>query len=261
MKTNLDKKFDQHFKSSFEGFEALPSADSWDKISRELEKKPTKKPLIFWSAAASILLVMSVGIGLYINKPFGEIKSKTDVAIVPKAEKLPVNEITKKGIFEDVTIEKNAAIKAGLKLDHQTYAIAKKEEDREKNTVADATEIPKKEVEVFIESGESFARIDPTKNISVITEQKLTSEIDQKTINSTERMGLTSASIGNQKVDKEKVTARKFKLSSVGDLVNLVVAQVDKREDKIIKVSKTEEGENEITGINLGLFKFNKAEK
>jgi hypothetical protein len=47
----------------------------------------------------------------------------------------------------------------------------------------------------------------------------------------------------------------------VGDLVNFVIAKVDKREEKIIKVSKTDEGDNEITGINLGLFKFSKSEK
>jgi hypothetical protein len=36
------------------------------------------------------------------------------------------------------------------------------------------------------------------------------------------------------------------------------VAKVDKREEKIIKMSKTQESDNEITGINLGLFKFRK---
>jgi hypothetical protein len=40
-----------------------------------------------------------------------------------------------------------------------------------------------------------------------------------------------------------------------------VVAKVDKREEKIIKVSKTSESDIEITGINLGLIKYLKSEK
>jgi hypothetical protein len=90
--------------------------------------------------------------------------------------------------------------------------------------------------------------------ISEINEQKVISNSDSKLV-------VANAFLNKEESIEEKVVGKRIKFSSVGDLVNLVVAQVDKRENKIIKISKTEESENEITGINLGLFKFSKAEK
>ena len=110
MKTNLDKKFDQHFKSSFEDFEVVPSADSWKKISTELEKKPTKRPFIYWSAAASILLLMSVGIGLYIH-PFAGVKSKPDVANPVLTAKNLKRALKNEMNRSNLTLKKNVLLK------------------------------------------------------------------------------------------------------------------------------------------------------
>ena len=70
----LDKDFDQIFKSSFEDFEVQPAANSWDKITDKLDKKPKKKSFgVFWMAAASVVVVLGIGIGLF-TKPTEVIK-------------------------------------------------------------------------------------------------------------------------------------------------------------------------------------------
>ena len=62
----LDNDIDQLFKSSLEDFEVSPAANSWDKITDGLDQKPkTKKYPIFWMAAASVLLVATLGITLF----------------------------------------------------------------------------------------------------------------------------------------------------------------------------------------------------
>ena len=50
---------------------------------------------------------------------------------------------------------------------------------------------------------------------------------------------------------------KKHKIHSLGDLFNVMIASVDKRKDKFIEFTDTDEGDN-ITGINLGIVKVKK---
>jgi pectate lyase len=110
---------------------------------------------------------------------------------------------------------------------------------------------------------EDLARIKPIKRINSVAQQMIDDEAKQIKLNGSMNAALALAQNTNDGNldDVGGVNDRKVKIKSVGDLVNFVVAKVDKREEKIIKVSKTDEGDNQITGINLGLFKFRKAEK
>ncbi|RYE28502.1 MAG: hypothetical protein EOP42_16695 [Sphingobacteriaceae bacterium] len=48
-------------------------------------------------------------------------------------------------------------------------------------------------------------------------------------------------------------------IRSFGDVVNLVMAKVDKREDKLIQFTDTDDGdESTVTGINLGIINIKK---
>jgi hypothetical protein len=53
---------------------------------------------------------------------------------------------------------------------------------------------------------------------------------------------------------------RKHGIRNFGDIVNLVVAKVDKRKDKVIEFSDDDEDGSSITGINLGVIKVKKGE-
>lgn len=261
MKTNLDKDFDQLFKSSFEDFEVAPSADSWKKISEELEKKPSKKLFVFWSAAASILLVLSIGIGLYTNNSAGVIPKVAIANDVLVAES-PATESVNKGAIGGLAENKNVLLKSDLKSGPKIKSFTKRESDVEINITKEANQMPVNEVLATNGQEENVTRINPIKNIKTALQPEITEKNDEKIITDSEsRLVLAQAFKSNEKSVEEKVVGKRIKFSSVGDLVNLVVAQVDKRENKIIKISKTEESENEITGINLGLFKFSKAEK
>jgi ribosomal protein L18E len=53
-----------------------------------------------------------------------------------------------------------------------------------------------------------------------------------------------------------KTPVKKHGIRSFGDLINVVVAKVDKRQDKVIHFSDTDGDESSITGINLGFVKM-----
>jgi hypothetical protein len=61
------------------------------------------------------------------------------------------------------------------------------------------------------------------------------------------------------KPDAAPVKTR-HKIHSLGDLINVVVAKVDKRKDKIIQFTDTDDGDSNITGVNLGVIKIKKGE-
>jgi hypothetical protein len=51
---------------------------------------------------------------------------------------------------------------------------------------------------------------------------------------------------------------KKHRIRSLGDVFNVVIAAVDKRKDKVIEFSNTDEDDATITGLNLGFIKVKK---
>ncbi|MFM8739807.1 MAG: hypothetical protein ACKOC0_06340, partial [Cytophagales bacterium] len=52
-------KMDELFKNKLENHSLPPSAEAWEKVEHQLEKK--SKPVIWWRAAAAVLLVGAMG--------------------------------------------------------------------------------------------------------------------------------------------------------------------------------------------------------
>ncbi|MDA9555213.1 hypothetical protein N9R54_03145 [Pelobium sp.] len=260
-----DKEFDSLFKSSFEDFEVEPSANSWEKISQEL-KQPKKKFPIFWMAAASIIIVLGIGISLF-NSPTEVIKLRpeTPSQLLSKVEYQNQNiDESKASILTEPSTQKasNSTKIAAL---GETKEVKKfrKTLIEEKNINEDATLTTRENVLDVTNLEEDLVRVKPSKKIKSVAQQMIEDEAMQNKVKATLNAELASAQTTTKEnlTDDETRIGRKLKIKSVGDLVNFVVAKVDKREEKIIKVSKTEESDNEITGINLGLFKFRKADK
>jgi hypothetical protein len=60
---------------------------------------------------------------------------------------------------------------------------------------------------------------------------------------------------------KDSVLAkRKHRIHNFGDLVNLVVDKLDKRQDKVVQFADDEDGDSHLTGVNLGIVKIKKGE-
>ena len=264
MKVYQDKDFDGFFKSSFEDFEVTPSAQSWDKIAKELDRKPTKKYPIFWIAAANVVIVLGIGIGLF-TKPTEVIKLKGAPIqnIISNQE-----QNTKVEAFAEQNTAPKTKIKAQSEIIENREILASLDQKEvnvteSKNTPNELILPSKADVLEVTNTIDNLTRVSPARKIQSVAQQMINEESTQNNINSynISKMTLAQNTIDENLSGNGANNGRKLKIKSVGDLVNFVVAQVDKRDDKIIKISKTDESDNEITGINLGLFKFSKAEK
>ncbi|MBK0383725.1 hypothetical protein I5M32_12220 [Pedobacter sp. SD-b] len=257
----LDKDFDQFFKSSFEDFEVQSAANSWDKITAGLEKKPKSKSFgMFWMAAASIVVVLGIGIGLY-TKPKEVIKLRGNADEV-------LNQVAQEQKIEPEVLESVAVrtdkTKAVLKSknDHSLVSNHKVDLGAKNNFKNDATIGTKTNVLPIKKTDTDQPQIVAIKAVraKTVTERILDDEAS-KTKEESEIKAqplLAQNTVDDNLTEDGNQIGKKLKIKSVGDFVNFVVAKVDRREEKIIKVSKTEESDNEVTGINLGLFKFRK---
>lgn len=277
MKAMSDKEFDKAFKSSFEDFEVDPTAKSWENIAAKLDEKPKgKKFPIFWlSVAASVIMVLSIGIIIY-QKPTEniiELRGKTQPTdvVIDGEQSNPIysnNENTTAVDSDADVTPKNSevvsvnpsVIKNATKTANAKVAKNQEINTSEKNNLPDATISTKVNVLSTNNIETVIAETKPVRKPTVT--ERMIAEEEAKKVSSNNNQTALATNTNGENLNNDGATGdRKLKIKSVGDLVNFVVAKVDKRDEKIIKISKTDESDNEITGINLGLFKFRKAEK
>lgn len=248
----LDKDFDELFKSSFEDFEVTPATDSWTKISKKINSNPIRKKFpLFWMAAASIVIVLGIGVSLYT-------KSTEVIKLHPDGEKEMMANLTQEeeAVVGTVPVVSETIAKP---LQKPVKSISKNSKTVTESKLAKKTAIEiQKPVDEPVETD-----LELVKNVKPLRAKLATERLlEQEEINKLKASATTDLANNNQNLAEiESITefpTRRARISSMGDLVNFVVAKVDKREEKIIKMSKTEESDNEITGINLGLFKFRK---
>lgn len=241
MKSMSDKDFDIFFKVSLDQFEEKPTKDIWTSIENGSAKSsPLKKRFPFvWAAACIAILAL----GFMLFRAEGEKIQlrKVDEQIAPTVSDEEFTQIP-------LPARKTVSFKSNNKAENEQRFLR---------------------LMASIEIGEkSEKKARQEKKESDFARAKYNVEVDETQLISTNNIGVSSLEEKNlaqepsakeqevlvytDKTDKEKVR-------SLGDLVNFVVGKIDKRENKIIHISKTEESDMEITGINLGLIKYRKA--
>lgn len=252
MEPMSDKELDLLFKSKFTDYEVEPSVSSWSKIEEQLSVKPMQRRKVpfLWMAAASVVVVFGLGLILW-NKPQEQIMLKGKPAVEEGAIVIAQNNTVNTSDEVVANIKKAENKVANLSRVAQEVASNTIEESnsQEENYIA-STQTDKPETQQdqeFIAS-----RTEPVKRITV-TELMLLEEE-----NATKTNKIKSTMLSSLSSSKDESSNQQERIRSVGDLVNFVIAKVDKRENKVLKISKTDESDIEITGINLGLFKYKK---
>ncbi|WP_026898861.1 hypothetical protein [Daejeonella oryzae] len=235
-----DKNLDKLFKQRFEDFETQPSEGLWSKIDAELKgtdrKKKSNSP--YWMAAASVLILLSAT--LYFYKPVEVVKlrgkqEKHEMA----AKDVETTDKTGESIAEDI-------VKPEVKIVARKQYAVHQSKARENDTEVKKDQFIKGEnlnEELLASNQEKI------KNENIIAAQPVSSDRIYVQENDTEPL-----------INVQEEEAPRRKVKGVGGLVNFVIAQVDKREDKIIEFKESDEG-SEISGINLGLVKFKSRNK
>ncbi|RRN76624.1 hypothetical protein EIM50_23735 [Pseudoxanthomonas sp. SGD-10] len=247
MKSMSDKEMDDFFKASFKDFEKKPEPGTWQRISQQIKGKARERQALpsYLMVAASIAILAIVSVKLFNNEEetirlradvgdLDTLEVEDDVAAVTGSTVRPSDSLTFKSLEE-------------LRVDNEQRFLA---------SIASYSNTTKK-----IERSESVnLALQPNNELINLEEpEQLSSTIEngpsnKDTVLPQEENLVAMVENPIEKQDDEKVD----KIKSVKDVLNFLVGKIDKRKNKIVYISKTEESDMEITAINLGLFKYRK---
>ncbi|HZY38020.1 MAG TPA: hypothetical protein VFE53_15290 [Mucilaginibacter sp.] len=257
-----DKELDEVFRSKLDGFETEPSANVWPGISDELDSKNRRKTLVPWLSIAASIVVLA-GVGLFF------IPKKANTGTKPEG-KNPITVITHPAI-KTPPVATQYQVPGGantpVKLKHEPE-IARLENKHAINTgTVKAVDTVKEPAKTIInDDHQMIANIQakstpPIKPVVPDVAVKLAANptIDQSTGLAVKPDKLAAQNLADNKKDSVLVK-RRHKIRNFGDLVNLVVDKLDKRQDKVIQFADDEDGDSHLTGVNLGIVKIKKGE-
>jgi hypothetical protein len=259
--TNMqDNKFDNLLREKLDNFEAEPSAQVWQNIDAELDGKARKKSIFpILRIAASVIILITAGILFVpkkeIVKPGRHGKNDAAIRVKPSV----------------IKTENNAPENRRRAKDEQVAKL----QIPAKHTVRIQ---PKKKITIpaaqNIQDARLTAQTEPVKP----DEQPLLAAVSQKADKIGVAVASTPVEVKQTKINKtpdlpsqpvlasaelpavkqNKPAVKKHGIRNVGDLVNLVVAKVDKRKDKVIEFTDTDDDQTTITGVHIGAIKIKK---
>jgi hypothetical protein len=259
-----DNELDNLFRSKLDGLEVEPSAQVWENISAELNssKKRTLSPV--WSIAASLTLLIGAGAWFFTNGPDKVQQNQVAVektnAVTPgklsEPTDKPVIETDSKPLMEksDISIQRINTI---AKVKH---AVTSNNKGLLPSTIVKSEPVllakQKEDPSVSVSAPVLAAVPDKQVMQAVVPEMRLAASAlpsTDETVNKTAVAQVPDAAMARQPERKKKRG-----IHTLGGLINVVIAKVDKREDKVIEFTETDDDQANITVINLGLFKVKK---
>lgn len=247
-----DKDFDKVFSSKFDDFEMEPSPMVWDNIADELGSKKAKRPVMpFLSIAASIIVLCTAGVLFFKQKQTitDAVKPKVAVNVEQPAT------ITK---TPDAATDVSQQEQIAATVNNTTYknipsatntGITVNSPVKEDGAVKPSDEQPL--IAAIVEPKPVVQSVVPDKDIQLVPK---TLDIEPQTF--TEKPAVMAAA---NKRDEAPVV-KKRGIHNLGGLINAIVAKVDKRDDKIIEFSDSDDddAQSSVTGVNLGIIKIKK---
>jgi hypothetical protein len=258
-----DKDFDNLFRTKLNGLEVEPSARVWNNISAEVNGPQKRRPSPVWSIAATTVILMSAAAWFLTDKPVKVQQNQVAVQKKQNTVKNQVIESDNKIVAPDVAEQvltiagqhsndankiahiKHSTIGRGFtKVERANVEPTKPENVQETSLTTNTVSQP---VLAAVSNLSEHQAVVPDMTLS---NQKLTSG---ENINQTDAVKVPEIVMARQPERKKKRG-----IHTLGGLINAVIAKVDKREDKLIEFTETDDDQADITGINLGLFKVKK---
>jgi len=247
-----DKELDKLFNSKLNNLEAEPPAKLWKNIYMELDKSSRKKKFVpALQIAASVVILLSVG--LFWIHPNETVTRKP---IVKKVVKLNNRPLRPQNILNENKAEQKEKLFAGTKI-----RVVKEAWPRKKAAKISAT---KQQAQSKISLNETSTLAQNKLPVTVKPDQVRPAIVPDGSI----VLKLQPAAIEGEPAKQIPVLSaqtnkpapiivKRKGIRNMGDLVNLVMAKVDKRQDKLIEFTDND-GESNITGINLGIITIKK---
>jgi hypothetical protein len=263
-----DKEFDDLFGSKLDNFEMEPSAQVWQNIDAELDGKKKKGSFFtLLGIAASIIMLIGAGI-LFMPKKVANNSNqhKNDKlahnhvkpTVIKPENKAPVNvQPVKAAQVADAKVPAKPIERAHHPKKIETPVTPAKEDNQ---LIAKAEPVKQEPVKpdeqpvlAAVPDQKNEAKNTGTQPVEIAVTAKQPEEIKTPAVQ-TQQPVLASAQPAVAKENKTVVKRRG--IHNIGDLVNLVVAKVDKRHDKLVVFSDTDDDESTITAFHLGAIKI-----
>lgn len=250
-----DKEIDQLFRSEFDGFEVEPSAAVWGNVTSQLHKKNWSLKT-YLSAAASLLILLSAGL-YFVSQLKDNTKVPVQVAVAKREEPAEAT-IAPRVVLPKIAqsqVEKAIALNTNEISRKQKLKRVKQQHVLPVAPVLKVEEPQQQLTQATHQSTETIKFTVPDKNTPILEK-----------IEAPEDMPFKTNTLAAQMVTVPKTmavaSAKKHRIRSLGDLINVVVSKVDKRKDKLIEFSSTkDEDESIVSGLNLGFIKIKKEDK
>ncbi len=250
-----DKEFDGLFRSALEDVQVEPNLQVWQGINAELNKGNQRRLFKRTIAIAACLFLFAVASLVVYRADDKKIKKRAGKALVAKSVIKAENIKTK--INKTNAAANYVAVQPGPKKLRLSASQPLVKIVENKNKVSEdkvvrpvLASLNEKPGTDSVVTGNKLIRDAGLNNPAL--NSKLTALADVPVVSA-------QASVtGKQDAGKAK---RKNKIRSFGDLVNVVIARVDKRQDKLIEFTDTDDDEATITGVNLGIIKIKKEDK
>lgn len=235
MQPMSDKEFDKLFKERFVEFQVNPPESLWPAINERLGNNKRKTDFsVFWMVAASVVLVFAAGLYLFMPNKAIRLHGDDTVPVVFQVKPATPEYTEEQPLIEHPVTRKQIFTKPGVR------TVKKIEAVETKGFGKTAEENPSEAVKLAGISSKIEMHEDHSLNKEPVI--SIPDEGDWQ----------NASSFAS---DSGFRTGGRPRIKSVGDLVNLVIAKVDQREDKIIEMTNTDEGTS-ISGINLGVLKI-----
>ncbi|MCQ6960777.1 hypothetical protein [Mucilaginibacter aquariorum] len=250
-----DKEIDQIFRSGFNDFEVEPSAKVWGGIASGLDRR--KRSLkMYLGIAASLLLLLSAG--LYFVSHVKD-NTKKPVQLANVKNNRPAKSIITPVIASPKTEQVQKVAQPQLE---KTIAFNTALKSRKQKTKT-VKVLPVRDIEI-IEPAQQLAQVvQPAQDIKfVVPDREI--PLNEK-IEIPEDASFKANILAAQPPVTKAIAAtpvKKHRIRNLGDLINVVVSKVDKRKDKLIEFSSTnDEDDSVVSGLNLGFIKIKKQDK
>ena len=250
-----DKEFDDLFRSKLSGMEAEPSASVWKGIAAELGQKQKRSIAPTLRIAAAVLVIMAAGTWFLVNRgeehPNKLTHTKTVVKPTGVSKAEPATAIASTGGEPTVTqvqpVQQLAAVKPHVmaKPVNGTKVV-------EAQTKPDVAALQVQPVQALAAATPEKQPVTHELPNVTLTAQNIT--VEPSAFRSAGDVPTTTTPVASAQPEKKK----KHGIRSLGDLVNVVVAKIDKRETKIIEFTETDEDQSTVTGLNLGILSVKK---
>ncbi|MES2378607.1 MAG: hypothetical protein V4553_18585 [Bacteroidota bacterium] len=250
-----DKEFDKIFNEKFEDFEVEPSAMVWDNIAEELDGRKAKVVIMPWlSIAATVLVVITAGI-LFLQKGKSTDEQSKETKLVASHIETPITVVP---VLPAESIVTKPADNIATTTQHKHNAI-----QSVNNPVIPVDNTS----QMIVKQTEPVKPIEQQRLIATVIDDPASTHVNTTAtvpdVTLIPKMVDVAPQVEKPVMAVQPATPKKRGIHSLGGLINALVAKVDKREDKLIEFSDSDDDENgsDLTGVNLGLIKIKKQQQ